>query len=119
MLNPFLVKTQDIDAEASSLEIATEHTIVSCSVSYCYQAGDKIYYTPVKDAKAPTVVALDLESDFTVSFNGDAVADGSFLSFGDYAITVGTEETYKVNGVEWKDGDYLFYYGQKIVISKV
>ncbi len=119
MLNPFLVMTQDVDADVSSLEIATEHTVVSCSISYCYQVGEKTYYTPVKDAKAPTVAVLDLESDLTVKFNGNTVADGSLLSFGEYAITVATEETYKVNDVEWKDGDYLFYYGQKIVISKV
>ncbi len=119
MLNPFLVMTQDVDADVSSLEIATEHTVVSCSISYYYQVGDKAYYTPVKDAKAPTVAVLDLESDLTVNFNGNAVVDGSLLSFGEYAITVATEETYKVNDVEWKDGDYLFYYGQKIVISKV
>ncbi len=119
MLNPFLSMVEEVGAGVTSVEIQTEHTVVSCSVSYCYEMGEKTYYTAVKDARAPAVAELDLESDLDVEFDGEAVADGDLVSYGNHAITADYEGTYKVNGVEWKDGDTLFYYGQKITISKV
>ena len=118
MLNPFLTMIEDVDAGVTSIELQTEHTFVSCSVSYCYKTGEKTYYTAVKDARAPAVAELELESDLAVEFDGEAVADGDLLPYGNHVITAECEGSYKVNGVEWKDGDSIFYYGQKITISK-
>lgn len=118
-LCPTLTTVTDVEAKNGLVSVPTEKAAVTCAVSYGYEFMGTNYFTPITSAKAPSVAILDLESDYAVSFNGKAVADGDLVVFDTYTVTVDTEDAVTVNGQAWSEGATLPYYGQKIVIAKV
>lgn len=118
-INPFLTATKDVSADSTAAEIMTESPAVSCSVSLSYRISGVTFFTPVKDAKAPSFAALDIVSECGVSLNGSAVSSGDIIAFGEYTVSVDTEDACTLNGVEFTGSCVIYYYGQKIVISKI
>lgn len=126
ILNPFLKEHVELDNATNSYIFVSEDAdrIQSISVVCWYKIGSIPFTTAYAESITPDIsstVDLTIDDRATLSFDGTAVSSGNSLEYGYYVPTVSGEEgaTYMVNGVTADGNNRIFYYGQKLIVTKV
>lgn len=122
ILFPFKVGFVSVDegVDLITFSAGSGKDIESCSVTFRYTVGVTPVYTPLSYANAPATVAkmdLTIDNGLEMMFDSSIITNGDKVSFGTYSVEVSGDQTVTVNGVVWTNGDKLFYYGQKLVVT--